>query len=195
MRYEPAPTGGALRQGEILGPIWEHRAEYPPRPIPWRQSVRVRSIVRDMVVVLTPDCDLEWDYEMRFVTFQADVKTEGSVEDNPQAVSQVLVCQLHDRDQIRPRFKGEGDLWSRIKENQDERYRRFPAAEVEGTEDPAYLHELFLDFKKATSMPCERMYDGVLGGDVERIALVPPYYIHDLIHRFYGFLSRVALPE
>lgn len=195
MMYELPPSGGPVRQGEILGPLWEHRAEYPPRKIPWGQSVRVRSVMRDLVVVLTPDCDLEWDYDMRFLELGGSDRGGNDPESHPQAVSQVLVCQLYDREQIRPRFKGEGDLWSRITENQDERYHRFPSAAIENALHPMYLHELFLDFKKATAVACDTLYQGVLGGDVERIAVVPPYYVHDLIHRFYGFLSRIALPD
>ena len=44
-------------------------------------------------------------------------------------------------------------------------------------------------------MPTDRLYDGILAGNVERVALLPDYYIHHLIHRFYSFLSRVALPD
>ena len=52
----------------------------------------------------------------------------------------------------------------------------------------------YLDFKKVTALPTNALYEGVLSGKTERVALIPEYYIHDLIHRFYGFLSRVALP-
>jgi hypothetical protein len=148
-----------------------------------------------MVVVLTPDCDLEWDYDMRFVSYHAEVGNPKTSDEHPQSVGQVLMCQLYDHDQIRPRFKGDKDLWSRLKDNQDERYHRFPPAEVAGASEPTYLHELYIDFKKATAISCDSLYSGVLGGDVERVALVPPHYIHDLIHRFYGFLSRVGLPD
>jgi hypothetical protein len=30
---------------------------------------------------------------------------------------------------------------------------------------------------------------------VQRVAIMPPIYMHDLMHRFYGFLSRVGLPD
>lgn len=195
MIYDAPPASGPLRQGEILGPIWDHRVLYPPRRVPWNQPVQVRSVLRDLAVVLTPDCDLEWDHEMRFVSCLDEQDAGVKTDEHPQAVGQVLLCSLQGHEEMRPRFKGNRPVWERVEGNQDERYHRFPCSEIKGQCDPTYLHDLYVDFKRATSIECGDLYSGVLGGDVERIALVPAYYLHDVIHRFYGFLSRVALPE
>jgi hypothetical protein len=195
MIYDPPPTTGPLRQGEILGPIWDHRVAYPPREVPWGQQVQVRSELRELVVVLTPDCDLEWDYNMRFLSCFDEQGEHVGIADHSQAVGRVLMCGLQDHDEMRPRFKRDRDIWNRVRGNQDERYHRLPCSEIAGAPEPTYLHDLYLDFKKATSIECGDLYGGVLAGDVERMALLPAYYLHDVIHRFYGFLSRVALPE
>jgi hypothetical protein len=193
--YESPPLDGPLRQGEVIGPIWEHSVLYPPRELPWGQEVRVRSVVHDLAVVLSPDCDLDWDHQMRFVSFLSE--PEGKVldaRDHPNALSRVLISDLQSYDEIRPRFKGNQDLWKRLLVNQDERYHRLTAAPITSDADSIYLNDLYLDFKRATSLGMDELYDGLYTGDIERIAMLPPYHIHDLIHRFYGFLSRVAIP-
>jgi len=155
----------------------------------------VRSTLHDLVVILSPDCDLTWDHDMRFVEFQ-DERDESVIEidQHSNTVSHVLVCHLQSRREIRPRFKSQRTIWERVEGNQDERYHQLPAAPIGTTAQAMYLHELYLDFKKAMSLVTDDIYGGILSGDVERIALLPAYYIHDLIHRFYGFLSRVAIP-
>jgi adenylate cyclase len=147
-----------------------------------------------MMVVLSPDCDLEQDFNLRFTRVMDDAKDEEwEADQHPGAVGHVLLCDLFSYAEIRPRFKGDKKLWARVPRNQDERYHHFDPAPVEGKQ--LVLHHLYIDFKRTVSISTERLYDGVLAGDTERLALVPPQYLHDLIHRFYGFLSRVALPD
>jgi hypothetical protein len=185
--YEASQTTGAIRQGEVLGPIVRHDAAFPPRRIPKETQVTVDSLLVDLVLVLSPDCDLNWDHEMRFVDCW------DSPDEAAHGVEQVLMCPLQRRGEIRWRFHKKGDLWDRVDGNHDRRYHHIPGAQVEELE--LYLHPHFIDFKKAISMPTEQLYDGVLAGDIERVARLPDYYLHHLIHRFYGFLSRVALPD
>jgi hypothetical protein len=186
LAYQAGESTGPVRQGEVLGPIVLHEALFPPRRIPKSADVLVGSTKIDLALVLSPDCDLTWDYDARFNDFERR-------DDAAQAVESVLMCQLHSRAEIRGRFQEQGDLWRRVEGNHDRRYHHIPGAAI--AESGAYLHSLYLDFKKVISVPSDRLYDGVLAGDIERIALLPEYYVHHLIHRFYGFLSRVALPD
>lgn len=59
----------------------------------------------------------------------------------------------------------------------------------------AALPELVLDFKKPLTLSTAMVYEGLRLRKVRRFGVVPPVYLHDLIQRFYGFLSRVALPD
>ncbi len=186
--YSEAPGSGALRQGEFLGPIWTHKTAYPPIALARGRTVAVASTIQDLAVVLSPDCDLLWDYEARFDFLD---ESDPAIE-HPNTVSEVRVCSLQSYGQIRPRFKKNRDGWNRVTGNQDERYHHFGAADIEGSD--LCLHDLFIDFKKVTSVPTASLYEGIVLGSVQRVAQVPDIYIHDLIHRFSGFLSRVALP-
>lgn len=86
------------------------------------------------------------------------------------------------------------DLWKRIRQNQDVRYHKLPAAGI-GNPDVTKLPDLYLDFKRTISLPTGYLYGGISGGTVERIAVIPAVYRHDLMQRLFGFLSRVGLPD
>ncbi len=188
LTYVEAPNTGALRQGEILGPLWTHHPSYPPIPLARTRPVAVASTVVDLTVVLSPDCDLLWDHEARFEIPDA---LESGV-DHPNAVSELLVCGLQSYGQIRPRFEKNRPGWTRVDGNQDERYHHLEAAPVVGSE--LVFHDLFLDFKTVTSVRTYSLYAGIGLGSVQRFALIPEVYVHDLIQRYSAFLSRIAIP-
>jgi hypothetical protein len=192
MTYDGPPGGGPIRQGELLSAVWEHHALFPPKPIPASMGVAVQSVPHDLTVVLSPDCDLTWDYEMRFVTFLGETPV-ADLDQHSSAVSHVLLCELQTHDLCRPRFKGSSKEWRRVEQNQDERYHHLSPAPVAGTN--LVLHDLYMDFKRVIAVRTGQLYEGILGGHTERVAMLPPYYLHDAIQRFYGFLSRVALPQ
>src|SRR5690242_13360076 len=147
--YAEAPTEGALRQGEVLGPLWDHRASYPPIPLGRGRRVAVRSTLHDLRIVLSPDCDLLWDYEARFDLPESE--SDPGIDLHPSSVNQVLVCDLQSRAEMRLRFKGNRDGWRRVDQNQDARYHHLLSARVGA--GALYLHDLFLDFKKVTAVP------------------------------------------
>ena len=115
------------------------------------------------------------------------------IDQDPNAVTEVLLCELHNSDEFRPRFVGKSKLWERVKGKHDQRYHVVPAAPVTPV-GITYLSTFYLDFKKVFSLTTEDLYDGILAGDIERVARMPVYELHELIDRFYGYLSRVAVP-
>jgi hypothetical protein len=191
--YQSPRGSEPLRQGEILGPLWDHQAAAPPIELPRGQSVAIGSSPHPLRVILSPDCDLLWDFEARFAVLDPEHDEELPFEQHPDSVAHVLVCDLFSHAQMRPRFKGQRGTWRRVDQNQDERYHRLDAAPV--ADSGLVLHHLYLDFKKVTAVPTSALYEGILLGDVKRLALIPDVWVHDLIHRFYGFLSRVAIPD
>ncbi len=193
-QYSP-PQFGALHQGEILGEIWEHVPRYPPIESQSGQSFPIDSVRYEFVVVMSPDCDLEWDFKARFPDQQSQeqLSSPSDISDLPVSVSHVFLAKIYRREKIRSLIKG-SDIWKRIENNQDERYHRFKESPV-GEPLTTVLPDLYIDFKKALAIPTKSLYEGLRVGGVRRIALIPDKYIHDLMHRYYGFLSRVALPE
>jgi hypothetical protein len=57
------------------------------------------------------------------------------------------------------------------------------------------MPELYIDFKRVFGVFTAELYDGITNGGVIRKAVVPSIYLHDLMHRFFGFLSRVGVPD
>jgi hypothetical protein len=56
------------------------------------------------------------------------------------------------------------------------------------------IEALYLDFRKQFTVATGFLYDRIAAGVVTRRAIVPPIHSHDLMHRFYGYQSRIALP-
>ncbi|MDP2673713.1 MAG: hypothetical protein Q8Q00_02265 [Dehalococcoidia bacterium] len=179
--YEPPPNSGPLRQGEILADIYEHRPLYPAAALAEDSTIEFRSYYHRLAIVMTPDCDLEWDCQARSETDEAEES------DHPQLLPHVLLCDVYGTSEIRQRVAG-SDVWKRIQQNQDERYHHLSAS-------PIWLPDIYMDFKKTLALATENLYSGMTSGGIRRVAVVPPLYLQDLTHRFYGFLSRVALPE
>lgn len=196
-RYDPPPTSGQLRQGEILGDLWFNEPEYPPIEIPEGKLPTILGVEYPLLIVMTADCDLEWDFKARFPDeqSQAQYQTSPNIEDSPKLITHVLFCSVFEKGKIRPRFTGMRAIWTRIQQNQDERYHHFKPASVDAPPSVNALEDLYLDFKKTPALSVKTLYDGFRTGEIRRVAIVPSPYIYDLTHRFFGFLSRVGLPD
>lgn len=190
----PPPVGSAVSQGEILWEVIEHRNITPA--IDTRDHF-IRSTRHRLAVVVTQGCDLERDWELR----QAQAFDESMT-----AVPFILLCSLLEEGDIRngpPHINS--TLWSRIKDNQNERYHHLPSAAIESSlwrvPDPSAaiessllrLPDLYTDFRKPLALSSTGLYAGIASLKVARLAVIPPVVLHDFIHRFYAFQSRVAV--
>ena len=195
-RFEIPLNPGSLVQGEILFEIWEHRPVTPPVELQEGTAIEVDPIRHPMMIVMTAVCDLEQDFGVRFQDPSSHPAYEPAEFDNelPQLVQHTLLCDVFTREEIRPRFSGMTDIWRRIERNQDERYHHFESAPI-GASETEVLPDLYLDFKRSLTISTANVYQGIRDGGVKRIAVIPPVYLHDLTHRYYGFLARVGLPE
>lgn len=182
-----SPNPGRLQQGEVIANLEEFQV------VSGTSAGEVSYLRRShpYVVVMSADCDLLHDFEHRRALAQQGL-AQGT-DDNPRLLPHVILCEAYPEEDIRGSVHG-SDLWKRIKQNQDERYHRLSAAVV-GNPPVRDLPDLYLDFKKTWSAPTEYL-EGSLAGRMEmRLAVVPPVYLHDLMHRLFNFLGRVALPE
>lgn len=195
LRYDVPPSSGALSQGEILAGIWEHRPLEPPVQLPEDAPIAVESVHHPLVIVVSSACDLEQDFKVRLPTRPGEGHgmSEDELGRHPAIIPHVLFCDVYQEPDIRGRIAG-SDIWRRIRGNQDERYHHLQSAPVG---DPAreQLPDVYLDFRKTLALPTRRVYEGIQRDAITRVAVVPPLYIHDLIHRFYAFHSRVGLPD
>lgn len=194
LQYD-SPQSGALRQGEILRDIWEHLPQYPPIESQPNQSFPVDSTHHKLVVIMSPDCDLEWDFKERFPNAQSQIelRTLEGVGESSKEIPYIFLAKLFLTEEIRSRGVN-SSKWSRIQTNQEERYHHLKEASI-GESGADQLPDLYIDFKKALAFPTQKLYEGFSVDGVKRVALIPDGYIHHLMHRYFGYLSRVALPE
>ena len=64
--YEPSPQDEALIQGEILHGVHEFVADVPAQALSQDLEITFNPIEHNLIMVMNPACDLEWDYVSRF---------------------------------------------------------------------------------------------------------------------------------
>lgn len=179
--YKP-PNSPYLRQGEIIEGLFELQIQIPSEPsIDLNQPAKLDRIDHPYSIVVSQDCDLEWDYKAR---------SEEASED--KLLTHVLFCALFTPDETKSRSGKMSQLWKRVIQNQDERYHHLDEAPVNGTEEN--LPELIADFKTTFSLPVEFVYWLVSTSQAIRKGALFSPYLEDFIHRLYSFLGRVATP-
>lgn len=187
-KYKPSLGEGAIRQGEILTNLAQLEIDLSTID---QETPAFNQIIHPYVIVVSQDCDLDWDYKFRTVS-----------QDKPnKELPYILFCMMTDARQLRERDKTlkdkeiNSDEWNRIKNNKSERYHFFEKVPLEGDLQGQGLPELGVDFKRYFTIPSPEVYHKISLGQVKRrCCLVSPYLEH-FSSRFVTFLSRIALPE
>lgn len=193
--FLPSPSA-ALRQGEILANLVEHRAAVPARDLsiaPIVEVVDVREFAHPWLVVLSADCDLDQDYQVRVPTAEILVRNDFEHRRGRRLMDYILVCPAFLESEVRVRLPPGSAIWDRVKGNQDVRYHRIEAGEI--AFGMRVVPELFLDFLRSFTLPADSIYDALESPAVERVAVIPPVYVHALVQRYFAFQSRIGLPE
>lgn len=197
LAYHQAPKSGSLRQGEILANVWEHVVVEPPLKLEDGHSPSVKSVLHSRVIVLSAACDLERDFLARFSeqSDQPERASEGGTERSNAFISYILLCDMYEEGELKKVRNLNSKLWKMVRKNQNERYHHLKTASIRDDPLGTELPDMYLDFKKVLAFPVESLYEGLNRGTLVRVAIVPEVYIHDLIHRFYSYLSRIGVPD
>lgn len=194
--FAPSPTDGVFRQGEILSDLVQVHLSADSL-IPTPTDVSLEEKVHPYSLILTQDCDLDWDFKARAVPMgQEQDQDRAEREENrrqSKLVPNILLCELTTAEVLRPRLAG-GDVLRRIKAYQDERYHYLPAIPPSNDRAGEGLPELVADFKRVFSIPTVELYLRLALG-LRRRALIQSPFLQHLSSRFGYFCSRVALPE
>lgn len=172
-----------LRQGEIVANLLEPKLQIAElTAIDSSQPAKVEPVNHPYSMIVSPDCDLEWDYKAR----------------NDKALSHKLLtnmmfCELFPPEDITDQSKRKSEAFRLIKHKQDQRYHYLETAQVSGTDES--LPELIADFKVTFSLPVEFVYWLILTNQAIRKGGLLSPYLEDFMHRLYSFLGRVATPE
>ncbi len=189
LQYEKSPDSGALRQGEILKGLIEFNVTSTELSgidslFSNEKAPPVDRVDHPIVIVLSPDCDLEYD-------FQARVDPD---EPRHKIMTHILLCDLFQSSDLRDdKGVASGDS-RRIRSHQNMRYyciNREDPGSIEGN-DP--LPELYLDFKSPFAIPLDFIMFLIDNGVVKRHGVLPPITSNHLTQRFTSYLGRVSLP-
>lgn len=178
---------GPLRQGEIIsGLVQIQLATGTEREFPSEDAeIPIRRIEFPYAIVISQDCDLDWDFKHR--------KEPSTFLD--KVMPNTLFCELYPAEELRHRPGGSinSGIWSRIRTNKDERYHFLQRVEVGDDAISEGLPELALDFKRCFSIPTDELYLQFVSQAKRRCRIVSPYLEHLAVRVFY-YHSRVALP-
>jgi hypothetical protein len=186
---DPSNPNAEILQGELLGNVWVHRTVAPASQIPDGQIPAIEQKHHAVTIVMQSDCDLLQDFTPRQIAREAQQDFD---EESPNALRGILLCDAFLPAEIHGRVQGR-EFRLRVGRNQDERYHTLNFEPIDmGAGD---IGELVLDFRKTFTVDTRNLYAAISEGLVRRFGVVKPVYVHDLMHRCYGYLSRVGLPE
>jgi hypothetical protein len=162
------------------------------------------------VVVISQDCDLEWDHDARQRIANAGQQPASGHAAQDWAVADknarnklldgVLLCVADEEDVVHDASVFNTKEWRGAMGNQTIRYHKLrecsPDADLEGSGFPP----LVMDFKRFLTLPSDELLArtelaaGAPGRATRRSVLVSPF-LEDVVSRFYNYQSRVALPD
>lgn len=185
-----------FRQGEILTDLIQIHAHVGslskiPSELNADIELEVEEKIHPYALILTQDCDLDWDFKAREVGPDKDPNAEQKRQ--AKIVPNILLCELSTADILRPRLAG-SDVLRRIQRHQDERYHVIPGIPAASDRIGQGLPMLIADFKRVFSIPTDELYLRLGLGAKRRAYLVPPYLQH-FSSRFGYYCARVGLPE
>jgi hypothetical protein len=195
--FSPSPADGVFRQGEIVSDVIQVHLRVEALGSE-EGDVDLEEKLHPFALLLTQDCDLDWDFKARAVPLdesEPDIGKREKEKNKRQAklVPNVLLCELTTVDLLRPFLAG-SDILRRIRGNLDERYHCLPQSGPEIDREGEGLPELVADFKRVFSIPTDELYFRMTLGLKRRAILQSPHLQH-LSSRFGYYCLRVAIPD
>ncbi len=181
LTYTLADQTGPIRQGEIISHVDLYIVQLSDRE---GEPVTVRRESQPYSIVMTQDCDLAQDFNIRST-------------DNPAAAKlmhNILLCAVDTAENLKATVPVGSDIWKRIIQNKDDRYQYLREIAIDFDSVGVGIPTLLIDFKRAFTIPTAMLYEQLRRQARRRAVLTSPYLEH-LSSRFAYFVSRVALPR
>ena len=187
--YQASDRNSAIRQGEILTGLIQYKPRINQESTSEENQIPFEEFIHPFVIVVTQDCDLDWDYKAR-----QNVNPQNN--QSSKLLNSIILCEM---DTARV-FRDNKDVinnskeWDRVKSHQHERFYFFEGIPPECDAEQIGLPELTSDFKKVFGIEAEYIYYQVkLGKAKRRVTLISPYLEH-FSNCYHNFHRRVALP-
>lgn len=180
--YIKSVQGGSCRlgQGEIISNLVHVHVELSTLGT---SEIRIIQRLHPYAIVLSQACELRQDFLAR----------TGQLAEDKQLPC-ILFCEVGLATELRSRVR-KTEFWTRISQNNDERYHFFQGIEPALDAENEGLPELGVDFKRLFAIPTAEVYWRVDAREAKRRCCLNSPYLEHFCSRFANFLSRVALPE
>lgn len=180
--YQASNKGSSLRQGEILTGVVQYNPIINEIPKEF-QELSFTPIIHPYAIVVTQDCDLDWDYKAR------------EDNDNPaKLLNSIVLCEIDTAAAIRSTDGMNSKEWGLIEAHRHEKFYFFEKVSPECEAESEGLPELTADFKRVFGISSETLYRQIELGMVKRRTLLASPYLEHFSRRYHSFHGRVALP-
>lgn len=174
-----------LRQGQVIRNLYE----YVPIGLPTVDgAAAVTAVHHPLVIVLSPECDLVSDYELR----NASPSGGFDLTQSGKFLEHIQCYKLFEEGEIRRPHNLNSTAWSFIRTNRHERYHAIPQEALARADSDA---RLYLDFKRIFSVSTEYLYALLEADGLEMDAILEPPWLYQLVQRCYAFQARVCVPD
>ncbi|WP_411728633.1 hypothetical protein [Methyloglobulus sp.] len=184
-KYQASNKNNSLRQGEILTDV----IQYKPVADDLRednQELSFEPIVHPFAIVVTQDCDLDWDFRDRKAKKSQSVKFLNSI----------LLCEIATAREIRDNGENmNSGAWKLVVSHRDERFYFFEKISSACDFEQIGLPELTADFKRIFGIDAEILYRQIEVGMVKRRSILVSPYLEHFSRRYHSFHERIALPS
>jgi hypothetical protein len=182
--YRASDNKEALRQGEILTGLIQFKP-VPSESSPNFDRTQFKPIVHPYAIIVTQNCDLDWDYTAR----------QNQNQPN-KLLNSILFCQVHTAQEIRSSKTvpiNSAD-WNLVKSNRYQQYHFLEKIPLEGESFQEGIPELTVDFKRIFAIDADFLYHQINNNFAKRRTVLESPYLEDFSHRYHDFHGRVALP-
>jgi hypothetical protein len=182
--YRASDKNVSLRQGEILTGVIQYRP-IADKLSQHAQEIPFETILHPYAIVITQDCDLDWDYKAR----------NSQESQLSKLLNSVILCEITEAKEIRETADNMNSKeWKLVESHRHERFYFFEIIPPESEVEKQGLPELTADFKKVFALDAATLYRQIELGMVRRRTILVSPYLEHFSKRYYSFHGRVALP-
>jgi hypothetical protein len=183
--YQASNKDCSLRQGEILTGVVQYKP-VADELLQQTQELSFEAVLHPYVIVVTQDCDLDWDYKNRN---SQDIQLSKSL-------NSIILCEIGTAQEIRDTADNMNTKeWGLVKNHRHERFYFFEKIPAENEIEKEGLPELTADFKRVFGMDSNTLYHQIEIGMIKRRTVLVSPYLEHFSRRYYCFHGRVALPS
>lgn len=189
--YKPSELE-SLRQGEILTNVTQYKPTNINPKLLEENLLEVDPIIHPYAIIVTQDCDLDWDYRARFN------ESQNPEQNQPKLLNSIILCEIDTAEEIRnisDKNIMNSKEWELVKSHRHERFYFFERIPPQFDIKTEGLPELTADFKKVFGLDASFLYYQIHSGQAQRRTILTNPYLEHFSRRYQNFHGRIALPS